>query len=60
MPGGGAGVRGGVSLYGEVSWVMVTWAPSPCGQNDGQIRQKTLPSCNFVGGKGLIFKGLRT
>ena len=37
-------------MISNATWVMVTWDPPPCGENDGQTRLKTLPSSNFVGG----------
>ena len=30
---------------------MIYLLPTLCGQNDGQTPMKTLPSCNFVGGR---------
>ena len=37
----GMGAWEGVfTVKSNASWVMVTWDPPPCGQNDGQIRLK--------------------
>ena len=44
--GGGCTVR---------SWVMVIWGPSVDRTTDGKTRLKTLPSCNFAGGRQMAY-----
>ena len=50
---GGARMRAGGSLYGEVRYIMgmVTWTPPVKRQADTHTQLKTVPSRNFVGGR---------
>ena len=53
MSGGGPGSGGGrTGLYSEVQCIMDNGhIVTPCEQNGGQTRLKTLPSRNFVGAR---------